>query len=247
VGRGMCDYNDNTQPIDATQQIVPTRPAGWHPMIIVYRIPMCYTDSLMQSVMGVKHCEFTHCETYLPDESGTFTIFMGGSMIEDKALPVMYKTRPHLFAWHMVPLNDAEYTGMLNWNRLQIAKHCPYNFRDLMWQITPGIIRRSCVKDIGVSRSHNPTRMFCSQSIILALREASAMPGARPMLAKFASSCNSRILTPSDLSRMTTEYLRMPVNHSEVPTTTVDVYKHLSGVVNYMGYSMQYNPPLRYT
>jgi hypothetical protein len=232
----MCDYNGNTRPLDPTQQIAPTRPAGWYPMIIVYRLPMGYTDSLMQSFVGIKQCEFTHCETYLPDESGTFTIFMGGSMLEDKKLSHLYKKRPHLFAWHMIPLNYAEYTSMLNWNRQQIKMHCPYNFRDLVWQITPGSIRRSCVKDLGVSRTHNPTRMFCSQAIILALREASAVPGARPMLAAFAFACNSRILTPSDLSRMTAQYLRIPVNHSEVPTSKERVYQYLTGAVNAMNY-----------
>lgn len=210
------------------------RPVGWFPIIIVYRRPVDNTDFLLQAFGGGNiQCEFTHCELYFPDSGETFTIFKGGTMTKDKRLSSLYDNTKfeHKFAWHIIPLNHYEYTRMLQWNRQQITQHCPYNFRDLAWQIAPEMLSKLCVQDLSVSNAHNPTRMFCSQAIILALREASQAVGARQALRNFVFSANSRLVTPSDLSRMVTQYIGVGVNCSNVPTMVNDINNHLYDAV----------------
>jgi len=204
------------------------RPEGWFPIIVVYRRPWDCTDSVIQAFGGGSvQCEFTHCELYVPDSGETFTIFAGGTMTKDAKLPLLYNLRSDRFAWHIIPLKFDEYTRLIQWNKQQIAQHCPYNFRDLAWQIVPENIRNSFVKDLAVSTAHTPRRIFCSQAIILALREASNGVGARQILRDFVFSANSRLVTPTDLSRMVTQYLGVGVNCSRVPTTSDEINKHL--------------------
>jgi hypothetical protein len=208
------------------------RPMGWLPIIIVYRRPWDRTELFLQAFGGGKaRCEFTHCELFFPDSGETFTIFRGGNMMKSMSLPTLYKLKSEMFAWHLIPLNTYEYTRLLHWNRQQIAHHCPYNFRDLAWQIAPGMISHLCVTDLSVTTAHNPTRMFCSQAIVLALREASCTVGARQVLRNLIFSTNSRLVSPSDLSRLFTSYLGICVNCTEVPTDANEVNTHLHNAV----------------
>jgi hypothetical protein len=193
----------------------------WYPVVVVYRRPESHIEKLMQACIGQEHCEFIHCELYLPDSGGTFTIFQGQSMKKWENMTILYNQRPELFAWHILPLNRAEYIRLYNWNIHQIEMHCPYNFRDLMWQIVPEDLRRSWVKDISESKAHTPQRMFCSQAIVLALREACDGPGTRPKLRNFVHTMNSRLTTPSDLCRIVTGFLGVAVNASDnVPSNS---------------------------
>lgn len=208
------------------------RLTDWFPIIIVYRRPWDTTDFVLQACGGGNVlCEFTHCEMYFPDTGETFTIFRGGTMTQSNQLPLLYHLKPHKFAWHMIPLNKVEYTRLLDWNKQQIAQHCSYNFRDLAWQMAPEMISHLCVQDLSNSTAHHPTRMFCSQAIILALREASQAVGARQVLRNYVFSANSRLVSPSDLSRMNTQQLCANVNYTQVPLTENEVNMHLHAAV----------------
>jgi len=207
-------------------------------MFVVYRHAYGGVDKVMQAFAGTEHSEFMHCELYLPDSGGTFTIFKGRSMERWADMPQLYIQKPHLFAWHLIPLNYDEYMRMHNWNVQEIALHCPYNFRDLMWQILPKEMRQYCVKDLGDNKSQNPNRMFCSQAVILALRAACGGDGSRPRLLHFVHSMNSRLTTPSDLARMNTNYLGMSVNYGPVPTDAFAIGVWLQCAVRHMQQAM---------
>jgi hypothetical protein len=208
------------------------RPDGWYPLIIVYRRPMDAADQVIQALGGgEKHCEFTHCELYLPDDGETITIFKGGNMEKSSMLPILYDRRPDRFAWHLIPLNHEEYMRMIQWNTEQVLRHCPYNFRDIALQAIPSGIRNSFVHDLELTTSRSPNRIFCSQAIILALRDASHAEGARQILRDFSLASNSRLTTPSDLARLTTQYLGVGVNKYIVPKTLEEVNAHLHDAV----------------
>jgi hypothetical protein len=204
------------------------RPDGFYPVFIVYRRPMDYADQVIQALGGGEtYCEFTHCELYLPDEGVTFTIFKGGTMEKSAMLPMLYTRRPDRFSWHMLALNHDEYLGLLDWNNTQLARHCPYNFRDLVWQVVPRGISNSFVHDLEITTSRSPSRIYCSQAIILALRDSSQAECARQILRDFVCSINSRLATPSDLARLTTHFLGVPPRTSVVPSTPEEVNAHL--------------------
>ena len=191
----------------------------FNPVVIVYRRPMFWTDRMMK-IAGAG--EFTHCELYIPDKKATFAIFVGGEMQCSASLPTFYSSRPDDFAWHMMILNDSENLLLEKWHVNAVQNNAGYNFIDLMWKITPGFIQRSCVSDLTPAKAHSPTNVFCSQAVILALREAFSGSDTKPILKTFAQSMNSRITTPTELERHFVSYLQKQVNTGMVPLTFWD-------------------------
>ena len=191
----------------------------FNPVVIVYRRPMFLTDHIMK-IAGAG--EFTHCELYIPAKKTTFAIFAGGEMQCSTALPRFYQTRPNDFAWHMMILKDSENLLLEKWHVNTVQNKAHYNFTDLAWKITPGFIQRSCVSDLSPAKAHSPTNMFCSQAVILALREAFSESDTKPLLKTFAQSMNSRITTPTELKRHFESHLQTRVNTGMVPLTFWD-------------------------
>jgi len=192
-----------------------------NPVIVVYRrpLPLVITDRVLQ-LFGAG--EFTHCEMYLPKDMATFAIFAGGQMQCSAVLSHLYVKRPDLFAWHMFVLNNVEYERLRVWNIEQVYKHCKYNLKDLMFQILPTTIQKSYVKDLSKERAHAPKTMFCSQAVVLALREACSGQGGSPHIEAFATSMNSRITTPSDIANKVVKDLGMELRYEPVPLTYND-------------------------
>ena len=195
---------------------------NFNPIVIVYRRPMFMTDHLISMAGGG---QFTHCEMYIPGEKATFAIFVGGEMQCSTALPNFYQTRPDDFAWHMIILTDSEINLMERWHIDMVGKKCHYNFKDLMWKMTPPLIQSRCVSDLTNEMSHSPNKMFCSQAVILALREAFSGPTTKPIHKEFTTSVNSRITTPTELSSHCTKKLHQVVNTTPVPLTFWDARK----------------------
>lgn len=191
----------------------------FNPVIIVYRKAVFTTDMLMQ-LAGVG--EYVHCELYFPLQKATYAIFIGGVMQCSTLLPQFYKAEPHHFAWHMLILNDSENVRLERWLIDMVKKECTYNMKDLVWQLTPEIVQRSYVSDLTTENAHSPKSLFCSQAIILALRESFSSITTKPHLKNFAKEMNSRITTPSELSGHLVKHQYMPVNTGMVPMTFWD-------------------------
>jgi hypothetical protein len=188
-------------------------------VVVVYRRPMAFTDKALQK-LGVG--EFTHCELYLPMDMATFAIFAGCKMECSSVLPHLYTTRPDLFAWHMFVLNNVEYDRLRVWNIEQVYKHCRYNLKDLALRMIPAAIRNAYVKDLSKERAHAPKTMFCSQAVVLALREACNGRCGTPHISAFVASINSRITTPSELANNVVKDLGMSLCSEPVPLTRAD-------------------------
>lgn len=187
-----------------------------NPVIVVYCRPIAFSDRALQ-LFGAG--EFTHCEMYLPRDMATFAIFVGGSMECSAVLPRMYSARPDLFAWHMFVLNNVEYERLRVWNTQQVYQRCRYNLRDLAWKILPTAVQTGYVKDLSTELAHSPKTMFCSQAVILALREACSGVGGSPHIEAFTNSINSRITTPTELANKTIKDLGMEISSEPVPLT----------------------------
>jgi len=197
-----------------------------NPVIIVYRREMGWTDRMLQS-FGAG--EFTHCELYFPLLQVTFAVFIPGSMRCDTTLCKLYvhpKSR-HKFAWHLLDLNEDEYDALLRWNVAINEHHCGYNLADLVWQAVPTVVQSAVARDLSDSEAHMPRRVFCSQAVVLAMREACRAGGASTRLRAFTHSMNSRLTTPSDLASHMTQYLGVGVNTACVPLTWQDVQAYL--------------------
>ena len=203
---------------------------GWNPVIVVYRRSICWTDRVLQFAGAG---EFTHCELYLPNEGTTFAIFLGGLMQCNAVLPQLYKSTPQYFAWHLLLLTDQEYERLKQWNVRQVTHHCRYNLSDLAWQITPSHVSRSCVHDLDQDAASDPRKMFCSQAVVLALREAFKGTGSNFCMQNFACSMNSRLTTPTELACSTAEHLGRCPHVGIIPTSHEDVNKHINEILTF--------------
>ena len=81
------------------------------------------------------------------------------------------------------------------------------------------------VPDISQEDAQQPHKLFCSQAVVLALREACNGPYASPYLEAFVKSLNSRITTPTELADRTTTYMGMELNSGPVPLTEAEAHQ----------------------
>ena len=198
-----------------------------NPVVVVYRRPINWSDRMIKIFSG----EFTHCEMYLPAESCSFSIFRGETMQCSAVLPNLYRSHPELFAWHMFVLNRHEYRRLMKWNVNQVANRCVYNLSDLAYTLLPSVAQSAFVPDISREAAHSPHKLFCSQAIILALREACSGPDGSPHIEAFINSLNSRTTTPTELANRIVAHIGMDLSSTPVPLTETEaqliIKKHM--------------------
>jgi len=134
-------------------------------------------------------------------------------------LPTLYRAHPELFSWHLFVLNDHEYQRLRVWNTNQVVNQCEYNLSDLAYQILPAAVQTVFVSDVSRAEAQLPHKLFCSQAVVLAMREACNGLGASPHLEVFTKSLNSRITTPTELAARTTAYMGTELSSEPVPLT----------------------------
>ena len=196
-----------------------TRKDNMTAVIIVYRRPVRWTDRVIRWVCG----DFTHCELYIPKLGGTFVTTVDCGMEFNMGLKNNYRDAKQCknYAWHLMTLTQLEYERLWVWNMTQVSRHCKYNYSDMIWQVTPYF--RSYVHDLDHGHSDQPPRLFCSQSIVLALRAAFDGNDSDLSAKAFANSMNSRLTTPGDIHDSVTKFLGVLVNENPIPVSAIDV------------------------
>lgn len=182
-------------------------------VIVVYRRPVQWTDYVLKRVCG----EFTHCELYMPTFGGTFFTTVDNGMEFRLDIKQIYQETPEDYAWHLIPVTRAECRRLWAWNMNQVHQHCQYNYRDLLWQVAPYM--RPYVHDLTDQDAMHPTKMFCSQAVVLALRATFVSEDSSPHMRAFALSMNSRITTPCDVVSNANRYLGTAINITNIPIT----------------------------
>ena len=91
----------------------------------------------------------------------------------------------------------------------------------------PVVVQTAFVPDISREEAQHPHKLFCSQAVVLALREACNGQHASPHLEAFVKSLNSRITTPTELADRTTTYMGMELSNGPVPLTAVEAHQVL--------------------
>ena len=202
------------------------RSDGIVPVIVVYRRPVEWSDRVLQLACG----EFTHCELYVPNFKGTFVTTVDFGMELRFDMKDSYRLESHKYAWHLIPLTQAEYKRLCAWNMEQVKNHCKYNWPDLLWQVAP--FMRSFVHDLAKQDASHPKKMFCSQAVVLALRAAFGGDGRNNTRMKACvRSMNSRITTPGLLSKQLIYFTGFGVNTSPVPVYPYEVNKYTDEVL----------------
>ena len=196
-----------------------------HPVFIVYRRPMFFSDKVLQ-LAGAG--DFTHCELFLPEKLATFGIFLGGKMQMRSDLCALYVEKPELFAWHRVDLDDLEFEAFMNYN-IDLVNKCRYNTSDLLFQLLPKSFSRVMVEDLDSTEERHPHRLFCSQAILLTLRNCVREGTRNAAILSAVKHANSRLVTPSTLSQILYPLLGSPQNS---PVLTHGILGHLRATVH---------------
>ena len=203
------------------------REDGLTAVVIVYRRPVVWTDRVLRLACG----DFTHCELYIPKLGGTFATTVEYGMEFNTGLKNNYRDHEQRknYAWHLVTLTDLEYERLWVWNMTQVSRHCQYNYRDMFWQVAPYL--QPYVHDLDHQHTENPSRLFCSQSVVLALRAAFDGNDSDPRAHAFANSMNSRLTTPGNLRDAASKFLGVVVNNQPVPVDVRDVNMYTNATI----------------
>jgi hypothetical protein len=179
-----------------------------HPIFIVYRRPMFFTDKVLQ-LAGAG--DFIHCELFIPEKLATFGIFLGGKMQMRSDLCGLYVEKPELFSWHRLDLDNLEFESFMNYN-IDLVNKCKYNTSDLLFQLLPKSFLRVMVEDLDHNEERHPQKLFCSQAILLTLRNCVREGTRNAAMLSVVKNANSRLVTPTDLSHLLYPLLGSPQN-----------------------------------
>lgn len=149
---------------------------GWMRIMVVYRKPTCSLDKCVQFIgqCGV----YTHCELYCPEmmHNGklgwVFTNFSCRVMELTQESIWEYRNDPELFDSHEILIRPDQHAALIRWNQDLVSDKCAYNYSDLFLHLLPKFVAHALVPDDKDMLLNPPTKLYCAQAVILALRYA---------------------------------------------------------------------------
>jgi hypothetical protein len=107
------------------------------------------------------------------------------------------KKTHHLYAAQELQLTIEEFKLFAQWNGARVSNHCAYNYTDLPLQLLPKKISNCLVRDLDLSQSVTPVKLYCAQAVVLALRHA--LPREHSVCVAL-SGINTRLCTPCSVA-----------------------------------------------
>jgi hypothetical protein len=179
--------------------------------------------------------EFTHCEFYCPNldiyesqhgasrktllTGWTYTNFSMCDMMRTRLCLESYVNDQHVYSFHQIDMTTSEYQRFCSWNDTQVKNHCRYNAIDLALQMLPRRLAQRA-KDPPVT---HPSKLYCSQGVVLALRYAADQEHRTPMgpetfldkICTALSKIEARSSTPSSVANAIGKVIGTPLPISE--------------------------------
>ena len=184
---------------------------GWVKIMVVYRKPCCNLDRCVQLIGDCG--AYTHCELYCPEmlHNGkfgwTFTNFSFYDMEVTQQNIREYINNYSLFDVHELLIRRKQHDKLLQWNQDLIHHKCSYNYSDLMLHLIPKSIARILRPD-NKDLLLTPTKLYCSQAVILALRHAL---GPKHRISKSLVDINIHLCKPSSINENLSLLLGAPI------------------------------------
>lgn len=175
--------------------------------IFVFRRPIFASDRLV----NVFSREFVHMELLMfleskPEDSPTFTIFMGERFTMSIALKRYYNEKDYFGMFLDVFPGEAK--ALLDYMATLVDREVPYNFSDLALQPFKKLLRRSVfMEDVLPDDAGDVKKVFCSQAFTLGLRKCLTHP-VNLELKNLLERENSRLMTPSDFFHLVRPFCR---------------------------------------
>ena len=192
-------------------ETVETKHYDWVKIVVVYRKPCCNLDRCVQLIGNCG--AYTHCELYCPEmiHNGklgwTFTNFSFYDMEVTQQSVREYRQDPQLFDAHEILIRQEQHDKLLQWNMDLIQHKCSYNYSGLMLHLVPACIAR-VLKPDNKDLLLTPTKLYCAQAVILALRHAL---GPKHRISQLLVDINLHRCKPSSINKNLSLVLGAPM------------------------------------
>lgn len=187
-------------------------PESLHPVYIVYRKEMFFTDKILKSLGGGA---YLHCEVFVPEYNQVFALFWGHKPQMRSDLSSLYSTQPEYFTYHIIQMDEGEFSRFMNFHISLVEHKNAYNLSDLFFQLVPTRLAETFCTDVSLHQTRR--KLFCSQAIWLSLREAISDTSRNAALKPLLDKYNSRLMTPSHMCQVLTAALNCNVKEMTIP------------------------------
>jgi hypothetical protein len=170
----------------------------------VFRRPVFYTDSLVALCAGpLVHVEIMPIDSREPRASASYTSYVGCPFALSLSTKQTYDNTT--CAALVLQLSDVEHEALLVYLQDLCEAQIPYNYRDTALLMLPGGAALFGATDVPSEVPRALQSLFCSQAVVLALRNA--LDARRP-LTRVLAGLNSRTVLPYALFTVLHPYAR---------------------------------------
>lgn len=162
---------------------------------VVFTKPRGAYDRLVSSIAGnLVHVDLMPIDTQNCEQSMVFTNYMGETFSMNLCGKRLYNNQRHVAL--LLETDDNEQELLYSYLHDLCEQNIPYNYTDLAFEFIPRSISCEVVNDVVSENPKEITKLFCSQAIVLALRNSlNHSKGVCRTLRKL----NSRLTLPIDL------------------------------------------------
>lgn len=143
---------------------------------------------------GFVHVDIMPIDPSDPQNSMVFTNYMGENFSGSINAKQLYNNKENVAL--LMEQTDKEYEDLLAYLHALCEHHIPYNFTDLAFEFMPSALVHGVISDVSSEDPGDISKLFCSQAILLALRNSVQ---ENSMLHNTLKKANSRLTMPMDL------------------------------------------------
>lgn len=141
--------------------------------VCVFRRPVFFTDSLIALRAGpLVHVELLPIDANIPDNTLSYTSYVGHAFGVSISTKATFDNETCVgLALDLTPL---EHERLISYLHDLCAANIPYNYGDMALMALPRTLFEAVVEDIPSEDPRDVRKLFCSQAVLLALRNSLA-------------------------------------------------------------------------
>jgi hypothetical protein len=163
--------------------------------VIVFRKPILMTDKLLSYVAGkLVHCDIMPVDSKTAENSMNFTSYVGERFSASITGKRLYNNNDHMAL--CIEISEEEQDAMVSYLYELCENNIPYNYADLAAEMLPSQLAKFVVDEISSDDPKQITNLFCSQAVVLVLRNSL---DEKSELCKRLKHQNCRLTLPYEL------------------------------------------------
>jgi len=164
-------------------------------VVIVFRKPVFMTDRFLSCFAGkLVHCDIMPVDSKTAENSLNFTSYVGEHFSASVTGKRFYNNKDNMAL--CLEISEEENDAMISYLYELCENNIPYNYVDLAAEMLPSQVARFVVDEISSDDPKQITNLFCSQAVVLVLRNSLSEKGE---LCKILKHQNCRLTLPYEL------------------------------------------------